>query len=289
MSILKDKSLQYKTEIKNNFESFSQKNNGIIEAEKLNNFINSVNSKKKNPFLYNSIKTLTSIKKRKNEEGITSEEFISFIDHQLSDDKSNEGLKNLFNVFCDSNTGNISWNTFPLIAKELGDNAVAEKLLNIIKQSKVYTKDLNFKEFFDIMNNDYDEIYKNYTFKNNEISENSENINLNNLNINEYLEDYEEKPTYKQRKLLQKQNKEIESDITSSSKNSFQDNDEIIVEEKYYDKPEDANTDNDKLNKRYHRRYRSKKIKSNFNDNNLENGNNTHKSYTKYRKKHSNY
>ena len=139
------------------------------------------------------------------------------------------------------------------------------------------------------MNNDYDEIYKNYTFKNNEISENSENINLNNLNINEYLEDYEEKPTYKQRKLLQKQNKEIESDITSSSKNSFQDNDEIIVEEKYYDKPEDANTDNDKLNKRYHRRYRSKKIKSNFNDNNLENGNNTHKSYTKYRKKHSNY
>ena len=126
----------------------------------------------------------------------------------------------------------------------------------------------------------------------NEIGENSENINLNNLNINEYLEDYEEKPTYKQRKLLQKQNKEIESDnITSSSKNSFQDNDEIIVEEKYYDnqRQEDANTDNDKLTKRYHRRYRSKKIKSNFNDNNLENGNNTHKSYTKYRKKHSNY
>ena len=153
----------------------------------------------------------------------------------------------------------------------------------------MYTKELNFKEFFDIMNNDYDEINKNYTFKNNEISENSENINLNNLNINEYLEDYEEKPTYKQRKLLQKQNKEIESDITSSSKNSFQDNDEIIVEEKYYDKPEDANTDNDKLNKRYHRRYRSKKVKSSFNDNNVENVNNTHKSYTKYRKKHSNY
>ena len=291
MSILKDKSLQYQTEIKNNFESISQNNNGIIEAEKLNDFINSVNSKKKNPFLYNSIKTLTDIKKKENEEGITSEEFISFIDNQLSDDKSNEGLKNLFNVFCDPNTGNISWNTFPLIAKELGDNAVAEKLLNIIKQSKMYTKELNFKEFFDIMNNDYDDLNKNYTFKNNEISENSENINLNNLNINEYLEDYEEKPTYKQRKLLQKQNKEIESDITYSSKNSFQGNDEIIVEEKYYDnqRPEDANTDNDKLNKRYHRRYRSKKVKSNFNDNNVENGNNTHKSYTKYRKKHSNY
>ena len=291
MSILKDKSLQYKIEIKNNFESFSQNNNGKIETAKLNDFINSVNSKKKNPFLYNSIRTLTAIKKKENEEGITFEEFISFIDNQLSDDKSNEGLNNLFNVFCESNTGNISWNIFPLIAKELGDNAVAEKLLNIIKQSKMYTKELNFKEFYDIMNNDYNEIDKNYTFKNNEISENNENINLNNLNINEYLEDYEEKPTYKQRKLLQKQNKEIDCNITSSSKNSFQDNDEIIVEEKYYDnqRPEDANTDNDKLNKRYHRRYRSKKVKSNFNDNNVENGNNTHKSYTKYRKKHSNY
>ncbi len=51
MSILKDKSLQYKIEIKNNFESFSQNNNGKIETAKLNDFINSVNSKKKKSVL----------------------------------------------------------------------------------------------------------------------------------------------------------------------------------------------------------------------------------------------
>jgi Ca2+-binding EF-hand superfamily protein len=297
MSTLKDNSLLLKKEIKKNFELFSQDNNGIIETEQLNDFLNSVNSKKTSPFLYNSIKTITTIKKKENEEGISPEEFISFIDNQLNDDKSTEGLKNIFNVFCDSNTGNISWNTFPLIAKELGDNETAEKLLNVIKQSKIYTKDLNFKEFYNIMNsdndkdnnndnnNDNDIIDNNYSFKNND--EASENNNFDNLNINEYLEDYEEKPTYKQRKLLEKQYKGNESDITSSSKNSIQENDDIIVEEKFYDnqKPED----NDKLNKRYHRRYRSKKVKSNYNNNNIENENNTHKSYTKYRKKHPNY
>ena len=297
MSTIKNNSHLLKKEIKKNFESYAQDNNGIIETEQLNDFLNSVNSKKTSPFLYNSIKTITNIKKQENEEGISPEEFISFIDNQLNDDKSTEGLKNIFNVFCDSNTGNISWNTFPLIAKDLGDNETAEKLLNVIKQSKMYTKDLNFKEFYNIINNDNDKdnnndnnndsdiIDNNYSFKNN--NESSENNNFDNLNINEYLEDYEEKPTYKQRKLLEKQYKGNESDNTSSSKNSMQENDDIIVEEKFYDnqKPED----NDKLNKRYHRRYRSKKVKSNYNNNNIENENNTHKSYTKYRKKHPNY
>ena len=296
MSYLKDNTLQYKAEIKNNFESLDPSNNGVIETEKLIDFINSVNSKKNNKFIYNSIKSLTSLKKEENQDGISSEEYITFIDNQLNDDKSNEGLKNIFNVFCDSNTGRISWNTFPLIAKELGDTETADKLLNIIKQSKMYTKELNFKEFFDMMNTEDDSNAQNYTFKVNETSEISENNNnnLNNLNINEYIEDLEERPTYKERKLMQKQNKENESNITSSSKNSFQDNSEIIVEEKYYDnqRPEDINNenenDNDKSNKRYHRRYRSKKVKSNINEN-PESGNVSHKSYTKYRKKHTNF
>ena len=47
MSTLKDKSLLLKKEIKKNFELFSQDNNGIIETEQLNDFINRINSKKK--------------------------------------------------------------------------------------------------------------------------------------------------------------------------------------------------------------------------------------------------
>ena len=292
MTSLHDNSLLYKREIKNNFQTLDPDKNGIIETEKLNDFINSVNSKKKNPFLYNSIKSLTAQKKIENEEGISSEEYISYLDKQLNDDRTYEGLKNIFNVFCDSNSGNISWNTFPLVAKELGDNEIAEKLLEIIRQSKVYTKDLNFKEFIDIINNtEEDNNNKNYTFKN-ETSENSDSVNINNLNLNDYMEDYEERPTYKERKILKRQNKEYDIDVTFSSKNSYQENSDIIVEEKYYDnqKPDDVNNelDNDKSNKRYHRRYRSKKVKSNINEN-MDNGSINHKSFSKYRKKHANF
>ena len=162
----------------------------------------------------------------------------------------------------------------------------------------MYTKELSFKEFFELMNNEYDN-YSNYTF-NNENSENSD-ANINNIKINENL-DIDEKPTYRQRKEILRKLKENESSITSSSKNSIQDNDEIIVEEKYYnnqkqeelniDKDNNNENDNERTNKRYHRRYRSKKVKShninNLNEN-YEKGNNAHKSFTKYRKNHINY
>ena len=291
MSKLKDNSLQYKTEIKNNFESLNPDNKGIIEIQKLDDLINIINSKKKNPFLFNFIKSLTVLKKQENEEGISYEEYISYLDNILNDNKSKDGLKNIFNVFCDGDTGNISWITFSLIARELGDNEIAEKLLKKLNQSKLYTKDLNFNEFYELMNNEYEETIKNSNSKNIEISENSENINISNLKINEEVEDYEEKPTYKQRKRMKKI---IESDMTNSSKNSVQENDEdIIVEEKSYsNQKEDSNTDNEKSNKRYHRRYRSKKVKNNNNNENIENESNNinnHKSYTKYRKNHFNY
>ena len=40
MSELKGNTFQYKKEIKNNFESFDPNNRGIIETQKLNDFIN---------------------------------------------------------------------------------------------------------------------------------------------------------------------------------------------------------------------------------------------------------
>ena len=78
MTTLKDNTLQYKTAIKNNFDSFNPNNKGIIETDKLTSFISSINSKNKNPFIYNSIKSLA----KENKEGISSEEYISYIDKQ---------------------------------------------------------------------------------------------------------------------------------------------------------------------------------------------------------------
>ena len=50
MSSLNDNSIQYKREIRNNFRTLDPDKNGIIETDKLNDFINSINSKKQIPF-----------------------------------------------------------------------------------------------------------------------------------------------------------------------------------------------------------------------------------------------
>ena len=64
MSKINNKSSQYKTKVKNWFKSFDEENNELIELKQLSDFIKVGNLNQKNPFLYNSIKTLIPKKMR---------------------------------------------------------------------------------------------------------------------------------------------------------------------------------------------------------------------------------
>ena len=156
MSSFKDNSNQYEQEIKLNFQNYNKKDTNKLTAQNLNDFIDNINTKKKNTFIYNTVKSFTNLKKAENDLNISPEEYISFIDKQLNNDKNEKGLKNIFDIFCDNNNDKISWNKFPLIAKELGNEDLANNLMNILKQSKLYSKELNFEEFNKIMNSDSD-------------------------------------------------------------------------------------------------------------------------------------
>ena len=140
MSSFKNKTEQYENEIKTNFKTYNDNKKDIIQAKKFNDLIYISKNNKKNQFMYDSIKSLIDLKQEEKEENISPEEYISFIENQLNTDKNNNNLKNIFNVFCDSNTQKISWNTFPLIAKELGNEELADNLMNVIRQSKLYSK-----------------------------------------------------------------------------------------------------------------------------------------------------
>ena len=253
MNTLKDNSSQYIKEIKQGFDEFEPGNNGIIESQKLNELTNIVNSKRKYPFVNKAIKKLTAQKEEENDEIFSLEEYVSFIDNELNDINSKEGLKKIFSVFCDENNQNsFSWIKLAEIAKKLGDNQMENKILTLLEQAKLFSKDLNFKDFYDIMNEEY------------ESDKNMENINI---------EDYEDKPSYKQRKKNNKKKDEEDEIGTISSKNSYKDKNEESKKQ-----GEDIE---EKSSKRYHRRYRDNKTK---NDNNNENGNN--KLHSKYRKKY---
>jgi Ca2+-binding EF-hand superfamily protein len=295
MSSLKDETNEYKEEIKSSFKLYNDNKKDIIQTKQFNDFINIVDTKnKKNKFMNDSIKTLIASKQEEKDENISSDEYISYIENKLNNGKTNNELKNIFNVFCDSQTEKISWNSFPLIAKELGNNELSNNLFNLIKQSKLYLKDINYEEFLDIMNAESDEEKENIniksnvdTIENNNINEEEENFE--NIKINDYIDNYEEIPTYKERKILLKnKNKEYDEE---SSKSINKESDDIIIEEKSSDCRTNDNNEvdkNTKISKRYHRRYRSK-MTPNYNNenNNIENINTNHKSFNKYRKKFS--
>ena len=238
---------KYKEDIKNGFNLFEPENNGFIETKQLSSISKVMNLNKKNPFIFNSINSLNSKKKEENDDYITSEEFISFFDEQLNDIDSKEGLKKIFNVFDDGNKNNISWTKLPLIAKELGDSETAKNMMKLIEQAKLHNKELNFEEFCDIMNEDYEKDIKSFNED----------------------EDIELKETYKTKKLKKHKKEEDEEMKTISSKN--EDSKKSLEE-----------NEGEKTNKRYHRRYRDTKNKNENNDigNNINN-----KTHTKYRKK----
>ena len=300
-SSLREKTTKYKNEIKSNFKSYNNNTKDSIQTKNFNDILNVVNSNKKNKFINDSIKSLISLKQEENNDNISPEEYISYIDNKLDNNEENEGLKNIFNALCDNNNEKISWNSLPQIAKELGDEEVSNNLMNVIKQSELYLKDLNYEEFMEIMNSESDEEKEkeDITIKSNKKENNNinnkiqyEDDEIYNIEINDYFGNYAEKPIYKQKKIIKNENKEYEDEISSSSKNMNKISDDIIIEEKSEDtKTNDNNepsNDNEKIYKRYHRRYRSKKTPNiNNENNNTENINYNHKSLNKYRKKHS--
>lgn len=248
----KDKSSLYKNEIQNAFNSYEPDNNGFININQLNNYTKINNIKKKHPFIYDSIKSITSQKNEEKNDMISSEEYLDFFDEQLNDINSKEGLKNIFNVLADGDDKKLSWNKLPIIAKELGDNNMANNLLNLIEQGKLFNKDINFDEFCDIINDDSDDDKNIKSFNESDESEEKETIKNKN-------------------KKNKSQNKEESEDMgTITSKNEDTKNSM-------------DNNDGEKSNKRYHRRYRDTKNKNE----NKDNGNNTNnnKMHTKYRKK----
>ena len=248
----KDKSSLYKNEIQNAFNSYEPDNNGFININQLNDYTKINNIKKKHPFIYDSIKSITSQKNEEKNDMISSEEYLDFFDEQLNDINSKEGLKNIFNVLADGDDKKLSWNKLPIIAKELGDNNMANNLLNLIEQGKLFNKDINFDEFCDIINGDSDDDKNIKSFNESDESEEKEKVKNKN----------------KRNKLQNKEESEDMGTITSKNEDTKNSMD---------------NNDGEKSNKRYHRRYRDTKNKNE----NKDNGNNTNnnKMHTKYRKK----
>ena len=135
------------------FRMLGSENNGLVNPNDLKEIMETMNIQEKNPFLYNIIKNLCRYKDDKKKGGIEAEDFISQLDLELDDISSMEEIEKLFSIFSNPMTNTIPLKAFLEITKDKEEEEDEEekKLNKLISKSQLIDKELDIKEFNNIV------------------------------------------------------------------------------------------------------------------------------------------
>ena len=140
-------------EIKKGFEMFDIDNTGKISPFELKETMDAMNMKDKNPVIYSLISSLCTDEYK---DGITSDDFITYITEKMSEDTSEEGIRRIFDIFTEPNSETISLSNFVQAAKELREDVTEKELKDLLEKAKASGNELTFEEFYNIMINGID-------------------------------------------------------------------------------------------------------------------------------------
>ena len=273
-------------EIKEGFEMFDVENKGQIDPLELKETMEEMNLKEKNPFIYDIISSFSSDKKIKSKGGLSSDDFISYLENEMSNTKDKKGIKTIFNVFSDLDN-KIPMTTFYQTAREVGDEEGGAEIRDLVEKSKTGGKEIDFDEFYDIMSKEAPKEKYN-SKKENDVEYEYSYKNKRNSKYNENNREEPKTEVVVEKTVIEKVNDEPikESHYTLSKKyeNEKKDDDGKVevkttkytyqstsqnLEEENNEKPPSIET------KRYHRRFRSSQTNNNVNNNSSNNVNPT--------------
>ena len=135
-------------EIRQGFEIFDVNKTGYISPLELLETFDAMNLKKKDPFIYNIIHSLTKSKKYSNQ--ISIDELISFIDSKLNSN-SKKGINLIFNSLCEPNNNYLSLSSLSQIARESDDILTEKELRSLIQKAEMGGEDIDLDEFIKIL------------------------------------------------------------------------------------------------------------------------------------------
>ena len=296
-------------EIIKGFEMFDVENKGQIDPLELKETMEEMNLIDKNPFIYELISSLCSLKDIKTKGGLTPEEFISFLQEKINDVESQEGIKRIFDVFSDLDN-KIPMPTFYKTAREVGDEEGGLEIKDLVEKSKTGGKEFDFDEFYEIMK---DNNYNQYSYK--YISNNKEINNSKKEYIVEKEYSYKKKssPTIQKSGLIivdKIVTEQVDDSPVKISRYHYKydkdgtvkdsEENKTILKDLNLDENKDAKSESS-TDQRFHSRYRESKITtekiyqtntgnkiSYTNNSNIVPINNTNLVYTKYKKKKNN-
>jgi Ca2+-binding EF-hand superfamily protein len=133
------------------FRMLGSENNGLVNPNDLKEIMETMNMQGKNPFLYNIIKNFCRYTDFEKKDGIEAEDFISQLDQEIDNISSMDEVEKLFSIFSNPMTNTIPLKAFSEITNIKGENEEEEKLKNLISKSQLIDKELDIKEFNNIV------------------------------------------------------------------------------------------------------------------------------------------
>jgi Ca2+-binding EF-hand superfamily protein len=128
--------------LKQAFDLFDRDGSQKIRVEEAINAMKSMRFDVANPDLFTIIKELN------NEEWVTWPNFASHVVGRMSDRKTEDGLRTIFNLFIDNpDLETITFDTFKRICKEIGETLSEDEMKKILENTTENGNEINFTDF----------------------------------------------------------------------------------------------------------------------------------------------
>ena len=138
-------------EMRKGFELFDLQGKGKIQPKQLKETMEQMNLKDKHPVIYDLLCTLDTPEIEK-KGGITFDEYVAKVNERMSDRKTKEGIRRLFDFFnVDPFSRSIPFATFVKVAKELHEEATEKELKELLQKTGCAGDEITFDEFYEIM------------------------------------------------------------------------------------------------------------------------------------------
>ena len=148
--LFQEVSPEIKEKIKLAFKMFDTNGIGKINPKEIKAAMKHLGHDTKNPTVYQLISLLDE--SENSNEGITLDQFIKSIYQKLGDNKSEEGIKRLFELFKgDSQSNSIDLNSLKNISKQLGENLAEGDIEEMMKRISKGSSQLNYEQFYNIV------------------------------------------------------------------------------------------------------------------------------------------
>ncbi|EKX73281.1 centrin, putative [Theileria equi strain WA] len=135
-------------EIQEAFNLFDTEGSGTIDPKEIKCAMQSLGIDKKNPLVYQIVADMEKM----GSSAISFNDFLESITLKLGNRESKEGIRRIFNLFDEDNTGTITFRNLKKVAIELGENLTDEELRDMINRADSNGDgQLSFDDFYAIM------------------------------------------------------------------------------------------------------------------------------------------